>query len=99
MMYASAVLHWTTLLFDVIGYYNVTQAYAAQFLCQCTTDETVQIKTLLPSTPSCSMSSFGLPGAVHGLTVCAPSIILTFNVGATLFNVLQRSITDINTRR
>ncbi|KAM5536668.1 hypothetical protein V8D89_009763 [Ganoderma adspersum] len=41
MMYASAVLHWATLLFDVIGYYDVTQAYAAQLLCQCTTDETV----------------------------------------------------------
>ncbi|PIL24748.1 hypothetical protein GSI_12634 [Ganoderma sinense ZZ0214-1] len=74
------MLQWATLLFNVIGYYDVAQAYAAQLQCQCTTDEAVPIIAISPGTPSCSLSGFGLPGAIHGLTVCAPTIILTFNV-------------------
>nr|VWO99526.1 Uncharacterized protein [Ganoderma boninense] len=80
VMYASAALHWATLLFNVIGYYDVAQAYAAQLKCQCTTDEAVPIVAISPGTPSCSLSGFGLPGAAHGLAVCAPTIILTLNV-------------------
>ncbi|KAM5536520.1 hypothetical protein V8D89_009797 [Ganoderma adspersum] len=82
LMYASAVLHCTTLFLNVAGYYNVARAYAAQLLCQSTKGDTclgLCPLTFLPA-PSCTMYSFGIPGAVHGLTVCVPTGILTINV-------------------
>ena len=81
-MYASAILHWTTLLLNVIGYYNVARAYAAQLLRQSTSGDTCRLlcPIILALTLSCTMISFGIPGSVHGLTVCAPTALLTLNV-------------------
>ncbi|KAM5536523.1 hypothetical protein V8D89_009800 [Ganoderma adspersum] len=82
LMYASTVLHWTTLLLNVIGYYNLAQAYAAQLFCQCTNGDTcIAICPVIVSPKlSCTMDSFGISGAMHGLTVCVPTGILTINV-------------------
>ncbi|KAM5536524.1 hypothetical protein V8D89_009801 [Ganoderma adspersum] len=82
-MYASAVLHWTTLLLNVIGYYNISRAYAAQLLCQCTNGDTCRAlcPVILPLNPSsCTMISFGLPGAVHGLTVVLGDAVVWWRV-------------------
>lgn len=90
-MYGAAALHWAILLLNVIGYYNVAEAYAAQLLCQCTNRDVcrgicpAEIEWSYMEPPSCSFSSFGIPGTVHGLTVCAPTIILMINVRQSAF--------------
>ena len=104
-MYASAILHWTTLLLNVVGYYNVARAYAAQLLCQSTSGDTCRLlcPIILAPTLSCTMISFGIPGSVHGLTVCAPTALLTLNVRLPFstgrYTYLNRTIPDSPRRR
>ncbi|PIL28291.1 hypothetical protein GSI_09579 [Ganoderma sinense ZZ0214-1] len=82
LMYASAVLHWVTLLLNVIGYYNVSRAYATQMLCQCTNGDTCRLlcPVILAPEVTCTMNSFGLPGAVHGLAVVLGDAVVWWRV-------------------
>ena len=79
LMYASAVFYWVSLLLNAVGVYNIVQAYEVQFHCQARLCE-LRSSGQLPSSNDCLYNYYGLPGTIRGLTLCAPTIILSVNV-------------------
>ncbi|TBU54604.1 hypothetical protein BD310DRAFT_969713 [Dichomitus squalens] len=78
VMYASAAFHWGILLLSTTGYYELVQAYVSEALSVC--GSASALSTTPMSYPSEPGFTYGLPGVVHGLTLCAPTGILTLNV-------------------
>ena len=80
LMYASSVAYWVSLLLNAIGLFNIVQSYGVQLACQA---HFLLLSSFNPthSPPdTCTSSEYGLRGAVRGLTLCAPTIILAINV-------------------
>ncbi|TFK82405.1 hypothetical protein K466DRAFT_500392 [Polyporus arcularius HHB13444] len=79
-MYASTVTYWVILVLNAIGYYHAAQAYWSQFNCQCLAASIWSVVQTSGVQDNCTHLQFGLPGAMHALTTCVPTIILTVNV-------------------
>ncbi len=80
IMYVSTAATWSTHLLNAVGYHTVVQAYSAQMRCQCQLASRWDVSSVNSWPEMCPSFGYGLPGPIHALTLCAPTIILSVNV-------------------